>query len=347
MKALILSVFLLIFFLRFSFAQTNALPTSGNIGIGTTSPISTLQVSGSVLMSNPSGNNYNENLRLPPSSYDDYSCIALGAVSGTAGSGTGQWNIIRYPAANNNMFAIRYNGTDYLNILNNGNMGIGTTAPASILQLGNNSGSGVNTSTPTVLTMDHTYGTNALGTNFKLKLYSDGSGNSYGFGVSGSLLEIAAGPTGGISFFTNATTQAMNILSNGTVGINTTYISPGYQFAINGSALATSVTVLNRTIWPDYVFKKDYQLPSLTEVKTYIDQNQHLPEMPSAEQINKDGINLGEMNKLLVKKVEELTLYIIDQKQNAQTQQQEIDELKKQVTALLQLSNKNQSQNHN
>jgi hypothetical protein len=97
------------------------------------------------------------------------------------------------------------------------------------------------------------------------------------------------------------------------------------------------------------VFKKDYQLRPLSEVKTYIDQNQHLPEIPSAQEIAKDGLNLGEMNRLLVKKVEELTLYLIEQKEeNNKTreaqgkqikiQQQQLDGLLEQVSILKQTS---------
>ncbi|NHA06095.1 hypothetical protein G7092_19955 [Mucilaginibacter sp. HC2] len=100
--------------------------------------------------------------------------------------------------------------------------------------------------------------------------------------------------------------------ANGNIALNT-FDSKGYKFAINGSAIATSMTVKLNSAWPDYVFKKDYQLPSLQEVKAYIDQNQHLPEIPSEQQIAKEGLNLGEMNKLLMKKVEELTLYLIEQ----------------------------------
>ncbi|NVM62199.1 hypothetical protein FHW88_000475 [Mucilaginibacter sp. SG538B] len=99
--------------------------------------------------------------------------------------------------------------------------------------------------------------------------------------------------------------------ANGNIAINT-FDSKGYKFAVNGSAVATSVTVKLNNVWPDYVFKPSYQLPSLSEVKTYIDQHQHLPEIPSEQEIAKDGQNLGEMNKLLLKKVEELTLYLIE-----------------------------------
>jgi len=150
-------------------------------------------------------------------------------------------------------------------------------------------------------------------------------------------------------------TSKFVVTSTGNVGINTSYIPSGYQLAINGSAIATSVTVKLYATWPDYVFKKDYTLPSLSDVKTYIDKNQHLPEIPSAQEIAKDGINLGEMNKLLLKKVEELTLYLIEkdkevkeerelnQKQqitlNAQTlstqaQEEKIKQLAKQLEAL-------------
>jgi len=76
--------------------------------------------------------------------------------------------------------------------------------------------------------------------------------------------------------------------------------------------------------WPDYVFAPDYDLRSLDEVATFIQENQHLPEAPSAAEVAEKGIDVGEMNMLLLKKVEELTLYILQQ-------QKEIDELKKAI----------------
>lgn len=67
--------------------------------------------------------------------------------------------------------------------------------------------------------------------------------------------------------------------------------------------------------WPDYVFEEGYKLRTIEEVEEYINTHNHLPELPSAEQIDEEGVDLEEMNKLLLKKVEELTLYIIDMKQ--------------------------------
>jgi hypothetical protein len=121
--------------------------------------------------------------------------------------------------------------------------------------------------------------------------------------------------------------------SVGNVGVGTAD-TKGYKFAVNGSAIATSMTVKLYANWPDYVFKKNYQLPSLKEVKAYIDKNRHLPEMPSEQEIAKDGLNLGEMNKLLVKKVEELTLYLIEKDKKDKQQQEQIDQLIKQVKSL-------------
>ncbi|QEC79308.1 hypothetical protein [Mucilaginibacter ginsenosidivorax] len=129
-------------------------------------------------------------------------------------------------------------------------------------------------------------------------------------------------------------------INAGNVGVGT-IDTKGYKFAVNGNVIATSMTVKLYANWPDYVFKKDYTLPALTDVKTYIDENHHLPEIPSEQEVAKNGINLGEMNKLLLKKVEELTLYLIEKDKNEKenTAQlklmaQEIANLKKQVTHL-------------
>ncbi|MGF7075121.1 hypothetical protein [Mucilaginibacter sp. 3215] len=136
--------------------------------------------------------------------------------------------------------------------------------------------------------------------------------------------------------------QTSYFMGNVSIGTND---SKGYKFAVNGSAVATSMTIKLSANWPDYVFKPTYQLPSLAEVKSYIDQNQHLPEIPSAEEVEKNGQNLGEMNKLLMKKVEELTLYAIEnERQDKEREttkdkllaslQEQINLLKEQLTAI-------------
>ncbi|MEX6688861.1 hypothetical protein QTN47_15240 [Danxiaibacter flavus] len=97
----------------------------------------------------------------------------------------------------------------------------------------------------------------------------------------------------------------------GKVGIGTT--SPTEKLSVNGTVLAKKVRVSQAAAdWPDYVFDSSYELPSLVSVSSFVKENKHLPEMPSALTIEKDGHDLGEVQKLLLKKVEELTLYVIE-----------------------------------
>ncbi|MET3020956.1 hypothetical protein [Flavobacterium hydatis] len=103
---------------------------------------------------------------------------------------------------------------------------------------------------------------------------------------------------------------------HGNVGIGT--ITTGtHKLAVNGSIGAREIKV-ETTIWPDYVFKKEYDLPTLKEVEKHIAEKGHLKDIPSEEEVLKNGINLGEMNAKLLQKIEELTLYVIEQGKKAE-----------------------------
>ncbi|WCT13641.1 hypothetical protein [Mucilaginibacter jinjuensis] len=155
--------------------------------------------------------------------------------------------------------------------------------------------------------------------------------------------------------FTVGNLDNKNILTvsrNGRVGIGSP--SPDATLTVNGTIHATEVLVDQAVPHPDYVFDKDYNLASLKDVKTYIDKNHHLPEIPSAAQVAKDGISLGEMNAKLLKKIEELTLYLIEKDQGDKVKdkllisqqnqindgQRQIAQLKTQIEDLLSSSNK-------
>ena len=113
--------------------------------------------------------------------------------------------------------------------------------------------------------------------------------------------------------FRNGSDETLvTILHNGGVGIGTAD-TKGHKLAVAGSVIAERVKVKLQSAWPDYVFRKDYQLPSLQELEQYILRHQHLPGIPAEGEVMKDGVDLGEMNKKLLQKVEELTLYIIRQ----------------------------------
>ncbi|HEY9262745.1 hypothetical protein [Chitinophaga sp.] len=117
------------------------------------------------------------------------------------------------------------------------------------------------------------------------------------------------------------------VKANGSVGIGTTD-TKGYKLAVNGSGIFTQIKVKVYSAWPDYVFSDNYALPSLQSLEQFISVNKHLPEIPAEKEVLADGQDLGEMNRLLLKKVEELTLYIIQLNKKVDAQQEEISKLK-------------------
>jgi hypothetical protein len=102
---------------------------------------------------------------------------------------------------------------------------------------------------------------------------------------------------------------------SGDVGIGTT--SPNKKLSVAGNVLAEGVVVKPQSGWADYVFRENYDLPTLEEVSSFIGRKNHLPGVPSAESVRKNGLHLGEMDATLLRKVEELTLYAIEQKKRA------------------------------
>ncbi|KAA1244071.1 hypothetical protein [Aquimarina sp. RZ0] len=112
----------------------------------------------------------------------------------------------------------------------------------------------------------------------------------------------------------------------GDVGIGTTN-TRGYKLAVNGNVRAKEI-VVEASPWPDFVFKSEYHLPTLTEVAEHIKTKGHLPNIPSEKEVTENGIKLGEINSKLLQKIEELTLYTIQQ-------QEEINELKSLVNTFL------------
>ncbi len=142
------------------------------------------------------------------------------------------------------------------------------------------------------------------------------------------------GITGGfLTFNTDNNIEQMRIGSNGNVGIGTT-TTGSFKLAVEGKIGAREINVLTGPGWPDYVFEKNYNLLPLAEVEGYINQNKHLPGVPAAKEMEKNGVNLGEMNMLLLKKVEELTLYVLEQHKTNQIQSDEIKLLKQQLRTL-------------
>lgn len=205
-----------------------------------------------------------------------------------------------------------------MRITSDGNVGIGTTAPENPLQVSTK------------------FAANASGVVYWGNNITAASPSNRGL-LSWDIGKVLIGSPDAstdVAFVTSGNTERMRILSGGNIGIGTTD-TKGYKLAVNGSVIATAVTVKLYNEWADYVFNDDYKLLSLTEVKKYIDKNHHLPDMPSAAQVQKDGLNLGEINTALTRKVEELTLYLIEKNEQLNKQQKEIDLLKEQFKSFL------------
>lgn len=126
---------------------------------------------------------------------------------------------------------------------------------------------------------------------------------------------------GGISVDNNV--SAVNGQFSGSLYVTgLSRLGNGFECSYDGQVRTKSLTV-TLTGWSDFVFDDGYRLPTLSEVENYINSKRHLPDIPSAKEVEENGVDLGEMNAKLLQKVEELTLYVIDL-------QKQIDELKKQ-----------------
>ena len=129
----------------------------------------------------------------------------------------------------------------------------------------------------------------------------------------------SSGGSGGGHWFKRSNT----IYSLDSIAIGQDQAHTDHLLSINGKMISKGVKVL-LTGWADYVFENDYDLRSLEELKAYIEKHGHLPEIPSTKEVMDDGIYLGEMNKKLLQKIEELTLYLLEQEKKIKDLQKSV-----------------------
>ncbi|MCW3789220.1 hypothetical protein [Plebeiibacterium sediminum] len=221
-----------------------------------------------------------------------------------------------------------------INVKNN-NVGIGTAAPSEMLDVNGNiktnrlyirAGDGIYSKyNNDYILRDHNNGNvtvNASG----LDLYL-GFVNTHRIRISKSLYD----KNGSYCIlsadgFVYQSKGGVNNYFAGNVGIGTA--NPTEKLSVNGTVLAKEVRVsAESNDWPDFVFCEDYRLKDLTDVEAYIKEHKHLPEIPSAKDMEESGINLAEMNKLLLQKIEELTLYTIELEKRDREKVDQIDKI--------------------
>ncbi len=193
-----------------------------------------------------------------------------------------------------------------------GNLGVGISSPTQRVDVsGNVQLTGMIGNT---LSQTFYYSTHEMG-RYSLKWLYETSASSYkSLWISGY---------GGIKFFTSSGPQ-LCITSSGNVGIGTTL--PSYKLDVSGMVRATGLRITSSS-GADFVFDSGYNLRPLADVKSYISEHKHLPEIPSANDMKQNGVNLSELQIQLLQKIEELTLYIIEQDETIERLKQEINTL--------------------
>lgn len=201
-----------------------------------------------------------------------------------------------------------------------GNAGIGTTNPQTALQIGEFTGNnqrkimfpGVYNFEQLLLGQEGNGGAMIefvnhvdLTRSFGVKIGANVDRWGSGFYIS------AAAPKDSHQTLLYPDAPALFVNTSNNVGIGTNQ-PQGYKLAVAGNMIAEKIKVKLQGAWPDYVFANGYTLPTLQELDQYIVANGHLPNVPSAEEVKKDGIDMEEINKALLRKIEELTLYLIE-----------------------------------
>lgn len=302
----------------------NTFPSSGNVGIGTTNPTEQLHVVGTVMAERTGATLDFPNIRLYNNTVstgipgekraDIYLENASGQLVFRNVTGRGYrfvdasasvaWlNLVESGEA-------QFNAAGWLSRSNNG-------SPAVALKLGQNN---ANDAPVVSLATEDANGSNTV--NWASSRYSHAVNFKRQSPTGARDILQLGGQEGGENFITILSTDGITPKIKLT-GENPSYIigslgigtndPKGYKLAVAGNMIAEKVKVKLQTSWPDYVFDHSYKLPSLKEVEAFITKNKHLPEVPSAAIIEKEGIDLGNNQTILLKKIEELTLYLIEQ----------------------------------
>lgn len=262
---------------------------TGNIGIGNLDPYYKLSVTGNIGLHVNTHNGLVTYGTIQP----EVENLLLNAKLGFLITGTSPSDLILQKSPGNG-FSV-------------GKVGIGTSDPVAKLNVDGNG---------ELLRLGNT--TTAIhATNNYLQFINGGSGKFF-MQLTGNNLTLSNSSGNGTGTL---------VLNGGNVTIGQVSPAYGYKLSIGGKAICEELKVQLQTNWPDYVFNKDYALKSLPELKEYILKNKHLPNIPPAHELEQNGLEVGDMQKRMMEKIEELTLYIFQLQDN-------IDHLKAQVKDL-------------
>jgi hypothetical protein len=257
----------------------------GNIGIGTSSPTEKLTI-----------NDTDPTIRL----------LNANTEKGYLQVSGNNLKLGTYASNSTGNLVFNIRGTDRMTIASDGNFGIGISAPVGKFQVA--SGYESSLTSHGFLMLGSESGTNLIMDNNEIMARNNGAASHLYLQNEGGNVSI-----GDPTFFNASHKLGVegNMVVTGGLRIGTTTSPGGYKLAVDGKAICTELVVRLVANWPDYVFAKNYTLRSLDEVEDFIKKNNHLPGIPSAKTLETGGLSVGEMQKLQMEKIEELTLYII------------------------------------
>ncbi len=178
-------------------------------------------------------------------------------------------------------------------------------------------------------------GTNQTGQTIRIA-----TGKGTGTGTSGDIYFMTSVPRSSGDTLQNIATAMILKGSTGNVGIGTIKVTDTAYKLFVEKGIRTRKIKVDISSWPDYVFDEQYKLQNLAELENYIQKNKHLPEVPSAQEVEREGVNLGDNQAILLKKIEELTLHLIEMDKRAIEMDKRVQQLEKENKVLTEKVNR-------
>jgi hypothetical protein len=278
--------------------------TFDSVGIGTSNPTAKLHVSSSTA---------GELIRLG-SNDPQIGFYQSSTLTGFVDVLNSDFRMGTVSANNTGKAIIRVNGGDRFTVAPDGNVGVANNDPVSRLHILGGTDAGLTANNNGFLMLGSAAGGNLIFDNNEIQARNVVAGSDLFIQNDGGNVILCGAEQGGVG-----------------IGVTSgASIPAGYLLAVDGKVLTEEVRVELSGDWPDYVFENDYNLTPLDKLRNYITANKHLPNIPAAAEVAKNGFELGDMQRRMVEKIEELTLYVLQLESEMKEMKKKMEDGKKQ-----------------